>query len=437
MIRSHRKHHIFKLFFFLVSLHLIYLPTLKAETLDLSITLTSPSATPDSVVRGALSSMCPDITAGNQPESSSLTQVCDYIQTTATPDEIDIIAKELSAKPNTSAGITSPRLTPRGNLSGIGVRLLALRRASKRISDFAFNAAIGQEEPGGLLSQRLSSFLNVRNLSSERKESSTEIGSNMSSSGLLFGMDYRLISGPFVGVAAQYDQVSADLTDSGSKLDANQWGVILYSTHFIKPRWYIEGTLTNNRQKFDLRRQIDLSLGQNSINTFAKSNTNANQRGWYVGTGYEQPLKSGFNSVASFGLSYISSKHNAYTESNAGDLSLEIDSQNASSLASIANVSVSKVISSKYGVLFPQFSMNWIHETNTKAQRIAAKFVNDTSDSEFVFNARNPDPNYFVFGLDVQLLLPKGRMAFIQYSNVQRLRDTSEFSILAGFRMEL
>jgi len=421
--------------------------SIAADPLDFAVTVTSPNNTPEAVVDVVLDTICPEIIASNESENSNLQNVCNFI-VDASADEIAKVTEELSAKSNTASNTLiskTPTMTP---TSGIGLRLAALRSSARKTNQYAYhkknkkrsssplNTVFNEqesEEQGSLLSQRLSAFLNVNNIAAEQLESSTEIGYESASRGLLFGIDYRLLKSTFIGIASQYYTTSADLSDSGSKLNANQIGITVYGTHFINKRWYLETTYSTSQQQLDIERQIDLDLG---LNTVAKSNTNSRQLGVYFGTGYDIPLKFGFNSVASVGVSYVSNTISAYTESNTGGLGLAIDSQSITSLTTISNLHLSKAFSTSLGIIIPQLSGTWVHETKQEELIIGSRFANDSSNTRFEFESPAADANYFVLGVDLQMVLPKGRMIFMKYSNVARLRDKIEHSLAAGFRME-
>ncbi len=430
-----------------ISLIVSSLPVTAVESLDFSLTVTSPNNTPEAAVSTVLKSICPDILL-NENTVSNLGQICAY-SAEATPEEKAIVSEELSAKPNTVTNTLTSKTPSMSNARDIGIRLSALRNSAKRSTQNGFRAKLQNQtlstpvlnarsdnEAGSLFSQRLSGFVNVNSISAEQLETQTEMGYDSTSQGLLFGVDYRLRNSTFVGVAAQYYQTSAELTDIGSELDASQMGFTLYGTHFINEQWYVESTLNNSQQQLDLKRDIDLVLGQETLHATAAGDTSSQQWGAYLGTGFDIPLKYGVNSVASMGVSYLSTNISAYTETNAGNLGLEIDSQDIASLTSYANVYLSKVFSTSFGVVIPQLSATWVHETKTEKETITAEFVNDDSNTKFVFNTPQPDPNYFILGLDMQMVLPQGRMVYFKYSNVRQLRDKSEFALAVGFRLE-
>ena len=415
-----------------------------ADSLDFSVTVLSPENRPEAVVEVVLDSICPDVLL-SENNSSDLNQVCGYIAL-ATPEQIADVTEELSAKANTSTSTLTTR-TPSTRFSGgIGGRLSALRNSSKKSSTNSFRAKrnrqsvdvpifnMQQDEVGGLFSQQLSGFVNVNAVSAEQLETSTEIGYRSSSSGLLFGVDYRLKKSSFIGLASQYYQTDASLTDRNSELNSAMLGVTVYGTHFINDQWYVESTVSHNNQDLDLKRQIDLVLGAESVSVIANGETNSEQLGVYLGTGFDQPLPYGVNASASFGLSYASTEISGYTEKGAENLGLEIDSQSITSMSSYTMLYVSKAFSKNFGVLFPQLSASWIHEMETEEELIIANFVDD--DNKFTFRTPQPDPNYFIIGADLQLLLAHGRMAYVKYSNVRLLRDKIEHVASAGFRLE-
>jgi len=422
---------------------------LAAESLDFNVTVTAPSNTPSAVVGVVLDSVCPDLITTTGEDSANLRQVCNFI-TTATPAEIAAISDELSAKPNTASNSLATGTPSLGRPQGVGTRLSALRKSAKNTALFGFKSSIkkkrkthypvfnaqNSDDTGGLFSQRLSGFISLNNVSSEQIESQTEVGYESTSRGLLLGIDYRLLNRTFIGLATQYYNTSADLTDAGSSLDANQFGLTLYSTHFINDRWYLEGIINNSLQQLGLKRQIDITLGQQKIQSVATGDTSSQQLGFSLGTGYDIPLKFGFSSVASAGLHYSATNISAYSENDAGNLSLAIDSQEITSLTTSANIFLSRVFSTAFGVLIPQASATWIHETKDDQQNIAARFLSDSSNTNFQFSTPQADPNYFIVGLDLQMVLPQGRMAFIKYTNVRRLRNKVEYTLAAGFRME-
>lgn len=424
------------------------LPAHAADPLGFSLTITSPVNTPDAVVDIALEQICPDISDSNESQLSNLIAVCDFVAISA-PAQIEAVTKELSAKVNTSANTFTAKTPSISQTRDIGLRLSALRNSTRQVSTNSFRSNYRKKsgpklifneqassENGGLLSQRLSGFLSINNVSSQQLETQTEIGYESNSKGLLVGLDYRIKSSTFVGVASQYFKTNADLTDEGSQLEASQLGFTLYGTHLLNDQWYIEALLNNGQQQLDITRHIELNLA-NVISTTAIGNTNSRQLGVYLGTGYEIPLQYGFNSLVSISASYVSTSIAAYTEDNAGNLGLEIDSQDLTSLTSSLNTYLSKTFSTPYGVLIPQLSATWIHETETEKQKIAARFINDDSNRKFIFYTPPPDSDYFIVGLDLQMILPQGRMAFIKYSNVRRLRDKTEYAVSVGFRMEL
>jgi len=419
------------------------------EPVNFAVILESPDNTPGAVTQLTLENICPGILAGADAALSELNLICNAVTgvITATQAEIDLAIREISPKANSSTNTIREKTGNTRVSTAVTSRLSALRQATKASSRSSYSslydtptykqlAIFIADEEGGLLSQNFSGYLNVSRKSADQIETSTEIGFDSSSNSYSAGFDYRLKSSTFLGLMADFMTTSAKLTDSQSKVDANQLMFTAYGAHYVNRQWYVEGTLSNSQQQIELSRQIDFTL--NNINTklIAKGETASNQMQISAGTGYEIPLKQGFNSLVSFGFSYASTNINGYSETDAGSLNLVLDSQTITSLTTQVGTYLSKPLSTRFGVIIPQASFLWIHETDNEAQDVAARLQSDTSNTGFSFTTTAPDPNYFLAGIDIQFLMAHGRFGYIKYSSTLNLRDKSESAISAGFRME-
>lgn len=413
------------------------------DDLQFSISLNAPVAPPVAVVDTALQSFCPDLLAGNESSTSQLRDVCEFVtgDTPGAADQVKIALEELSPKPNSSA-TTAVSATPPIKFSpSIGLRLAALRRSTKRTTflplGFPRNQLDenSQTEPGGLLSQRLSGFVNLSYVDASQYETNTEIGFDSNLQSVTAGADYRLRNNTFVGIAPQYNHMGADLTDANSSLSTQQLAVTGYATHFLSEHWYLEGTLSYGRQYLDLQRYIDFDTNTAQINVTAEANTTSNQYSISGGTGYDFLLTKNISGVVSATAIYTHASIDGYDETNAGNFNLSIDGQSFKSMTSRVSAYISQVHALSWAVLIPQLQVSWIHEAVKTGEAITAHFVTNPG-TVFSYNTKAPDPDYFVWGIDLQLMMPMGRSAFLSLANVQQLRDRSELSINAGFRME-
>ena len=439
-------------FFSIVFLIVFSNNVLAVDDLQFSVSVNSPVGAPEAVIDNALQSFCPDLLAGNESATSQLRDVCEFItgDTPGTPAQIKVALEELSAKPNSSATTVVATTPPIKYSPSIGLRLSALRRSSKRNTFTAFRAPVyhatsraqaseqknSQEEPGGLLSQRLSGFVNLAYADAKQHETNTEIGFDSNLQSITAGADYRLRSSTFIGIAPQFNNLAADLTDADSNLSARQMAFTAYGTHFVRDNWYVEGTVSWGRQFLNLKRFIDFDTNTTQVNVTADGNTTSDQYSVSGGTGVDFTVWENITGVISATVVYSSSTIDSYVEKDAGNFNLNVDQQAFDSLTSRVSGYISQVHSTKWGVLVPQLHVSWIHENVDNGEAITARFASNPVTS-FSFTTKAPDPNYFIWGIDLQLVMPMGRSVFVSATNLQRFRDRSEASVNAGFRMEL
>jgi len=422
--------------------------TYAAEDIELSIQITSPLNTPEFGSATALEAFCPSVSNAQTDEQSDLSIVCNfYLDTTqGTPEQKTHIAEELSAKNATSnnTGIVRPGFS--SGLNGVSNRLAALRRGTKAVSksllsysstleSLSKNANSSDDIPGGLLSNRLSAYVNFSNASGSYFETNTEAGFDNSNRGVLLGIDYRLHVTTFIGIASHYTSSQLDLKDPGSEISANQYQLLVYGSHFLSDNWYLQLALQGAKQNIDMTRSINLQIN-NPVNAIAKANTTGNQLGVNFSTGYNHQITKGYNVGVVASVNYVSSKIQAYDEKGAPGFNLNVNEQNIPSLTSELNGNVSTNYAFSWGLLFPQLSVTWIHEFEQSGDTISAKFLSDPNSTPFSFTTQKADPNFFVFGANLQALFTRGRSAFVSFNSIQKLRDRKHWAAMLGYRME-
>jgi len=426
-----------------------------ADSLDFSVGFSAPPNTPEAVVDTALTQLCPKFLQSSETTESALQTVCGVITGSITlpPDQKEAVLKEISAKVNTSPTLLVSR-APAVRFSGdIASRMAALRRSTqlgslrtgfrsqRPYSSSAipiFRAGPAAEAEGGLYSQRLSGFVNGNFASAKQNETGTEMGFKSDGQGLTAGIDYRLGLHTFLGAAPQYNNISATLNDDGSELNAQQYAVILYGTHFLTDAWYVEGGLGHGNQKIQLSRHIAFTVGSPPVpvDVTAEGDTKSAQTTASFGTGSEFSLPQSATLSLSANLVYASSTIDAYTEKNAPSLNLSVAKQDVSTLTTQLTGNVSRAFSFKRGVLIPQLGATWLHEIKREGEQLQAQFAADTNVTQFGFVTQRQDADYFILNADAQFLVPGGRVGFIRISNVRLLRDRSETGVTLGYRME-
>ena len=419
--------------------------------IDIEIDLTS-LATPEGAVAGALSTLCPNLRNNENnltPDQQELLRVCNGLLTASQSEKEDAY-RALSARSvttQTTLMMYGPMAQP---VLIVDNRLQALRKAAQNATtaslDFQLNEqslyADLQNATGGGASAdvqssgRLSGFVSGMYTDSEQNETLTLAGFNGKTYGLLLGADYRFSDALFAGLAARYSTTDADIDRDAGSLDANDINLTQYGTFYPHPQWYLDWTLQIGQGKFDLERKLDFTVGGVTVNERAKGSTDGNHYGGSVGGGWELVSRTGFVSQIYANLRYFKTDIDAYTESSANGLNLNVDGQSIKSTTGKLGAQISKALSYSWGVLAPQANLNYLYEFNTDGQSINARFASDPLNTQFVFTTEPRDESYFTVSAGAVTLFPGGFTAYLQYEYYFELENYSQSVWSLGARME-
>jgi uncharacterized protein YhjY with autotransporter beta-barrel domain len=291
-------------------------------------------------------------------------------------------------------------------------------------------------EPGGLLNNRLGVFANGNLSIGNRTPSTREDGFEFDSYGLTLGADYRIKSSTFLGAAIGISKSEVQISEKGGDMDATGLSLNLYGNHYIRDQWYIDGVIIVGSNQFDMQRNINFDLTGNAVNRTANSDTNGNQQGFSIGTGYE--TYDGALSGSFFGkLHYMRMNIDAFTETGAQELDLSIEKQSIDSISSSVGAQIQYTHSARWGILIPFIGLSWEHDFNNSAETITGAFANDKFNSTFNIKTENSDGNYFSNVQGITAVLPHGISLYVKMENIlgkdfYKITNTS-----FGGRMEL
>jgi outer membrane autotransporter protein len=211
----------------------------------------------------------------------------------------------------------------------------------------------------------------------------------------------------------------------------------------VLEQFYIDGIVSFGWHDYTINRAVRYDLGGATpdINQMFRGDTNANQFSFSVGAGYEFHA-AGFTFGPVFHVNYLTLDIDGYREQaeNTGAGSgwaLEIDSQDVDSLTTILGGEVSYAISTGFGVLLPQFRVEWGHEFADDSRLITARFVNDPQGQAIRFATDRPDRDFVNIGVALSATFQRGIAAFISYETVLALEDVTRHGITLGVRIEL
>lgn len=388
----------------------------------------------------------------------------------ASESEKNTFYGELSAKKSATSSNVTRKVPTTVTISGIGKRLSALRGEIQRTSfsqhfnkrrtidrnkarnksrengnyslPIIFNQS-NDDLPGGLLDQRLSGFVSGNFTVSKQSETSTESGFDGSSQQLTGGADYRINNQTFAGLALGIVNSNMDINNNGGTLKNKAATLLAYGTYSIKPNWYAEGTLSTGKRNFDMNRAITFTLNANTtpttVSTSACSEPSSGFLGLSLGTGYDRTFPNGHTLAALASFNYTSSTIDSFTESgctSAIPYTLVIGEQKITSKMLTVGGQWTQAISTGFGILIPQFSINWITELEDKSDAITAYFSNDPGQNTMSFKSGNKDLSFVNVKLAVSTILPRGISGFFQYETQQFVDDYQQYTVSIGARKE-
>jgi outer membrane autotransporter protein len=254
-----------------------------------------------------------------------------------------------------------------------------------------------------------------------------------------------------LGVGAGYGKLSADFSDNGGTVDADDFTASLYGTYYPNEKLYVDGIITVGFTSYDLERRIVYSIptvpsvgtGITNVNQTAKADPDGLTFGVGVAAGYD--FSWGALTAGPIGrVNYVRSKVDSYSESinNTAPgfgLALDVPSQTVESLVTGLGGQVSYAISTPIAVFVPQVRFEWVHEYLNDSRTYSAQFVNDPTPSAATtiqWTTDDPDRNFFNIGVGVAATFTRDISAFVLYETVLDLNDVTQHRVSVGLRVE-
>ncbi|OIO37761.1 MAG: hypothetical protein AUJ71_04610 [Candidatus Omnitrophica bacterium CG1_02_49_16] len=179
--------------------------------------------------------------------------------------------------------------------------------------------------------------------------------------GTAVGVDVPVNDETRVGLAGSYalTNVNNDGSSGGNNIDSYQG--TLYASYDDPSPWYANGAFSVAWNKYNADRQI--SFG--NINRTAKSNYNGQQYTGLFDVGYlwkyiENSRELDITPMAS--LTYSHLVVDRYTETEAGDLNLQVNSQNYDLLQSGLGIKIGFPFEDKSGTYVPDIHFKWLYD---------------------------------------------------------------------------
>lgn len=346
---------------------------------------------------------------------------------------------------------------------GIGARLSALRSGVDRFSvqQLAFFDH-GRAIPIGMLAQALftqdaqtdaggtdesgyngwSAFVSGNIGSGERVTHPGELGFDLKSHGIMFGVD-RMAGENIFGASLNFMQLDSDLSDSAGSVDTTGYALSLYASRgglFASKTpgakfdgLHLDGSLTLGRNNYEAEHVVDIPGMPLSR---AKSDNDANVFAVAGGTGFEAHRgRTDFD--ASLSGTWSRANIDDLTEEGDGPLILFVQGHEIESLVATAGINVRSAFPISFGTLLPSFRAEMIHEFKGGARLVTAHFLRDHLETSFTVPLDRPDSNYGKLSAGLQGVFAYGYSASIEVTQDVLRSDlhfrTLQFNVLKSF----
>jgi outer membrane autotransporter protein len=91
-------------------------------------------------------------------------------------------------------------------------------------------------------------------------------------------------------------------------------------------------------------------------------------------------------------------------------------------------------ISTRFGVLVPQATAEWVHEFENDQRSVGFTFNDSLTRPRFLFQTDPPDRNFFNVGLGTVLVLPGGWSTFVNVRELLGYSGRTATSVTVGLR---
>jgi len=234
-------------------------------------------------------------------------------------------------------------------------------------------------------------------------------GFRESAGGVMFGMDAEKAERWTGGIAGAFTRQSLDGDDDSGSAVISSYRGYLYSIWDRNPDadgLYVTAAIGGGRVDFDTDRSIAF------LDREAESRHSGYDGALAAGAGYE--VTSGNWTIRpNLNIDYVILHENGYSESNAGDMNLEIQSGDSDSLQSTLGLSIAGRCRSGQAVVIPEFRFQWMHEFLSHADDQSARFI--AADPSFDIPGRDIPRDTAIFGIALTALFSDHVFASLDY----------------------
>ena len=417
-----------------------YFSTSMADSIQVSASVKTLSDTPEASLGRNISTILAGLEQSGElsPDAGDLQNILSSIRVSS-PTPQTIALGEISPKSNTAGVNFNYKTQYLNNIQSLGRQLAAIERRSKRFSwrQYAQSIDSNNIEEGGLLDNRLNTFFSAEHLNSNQQNTAYEAGFSGNVDRLSIGADYRLRNDMFSGLIFSYFDAGLNLDDSGGTLGGNNDDLMFFTNYYLSNELSLSGVVRSGRFRYVLERRIDFSLDTNHITRIASSKPQGDLLAAQLSAAYQKAWHNGLNGNLNFSIDFVNSTTEAFTESGAEGLNLQVDQMNTQRLSLSIGGQSSYIASTSWAVLTPFVGASWIYDYKEKEQVVSAHFSNDPNKTPFSFSLKDTDNSYMHINAGTAAIFAQGWSGFLQLDGMLMQNNYNQYLVSLGFRKEL
>ena len=246
--------------------------------------------------------------------------------------------------------------------------------------------------------------------------------------GFTLGAEYWVLDNLLVGLNTGYSRTIGSAGGSGGDLNANIIPVNAYGAYFHQG-FYANAALGYTYSGYDMARNIAFG----AINRTAQASTSGNQFQLGAETGYDAKIGNAvIGPVVS--LQYATQTVGGFTESNAGALALQVDSQTADSLQTGLGVRASYNARVGNVAVKPHLSVTWQHEFSDNTRGLNASLA--TGGSTINFQTDKIGQDFALISLDIPAKITRNLVANVGYTTEVGRNHSSNMGANIGLKLK-
>jgi uncharacterized protein YhjY with autotransporter beta-barrel domain len=275
----------------------------------------------------------------------------------------------------------------------------------------------------------------------DRNVTAFEDGYDSSVVGGAFGFDYQFNDKVVAGLVAGYRKQDADFKGGGDfKMTAFEPSV--YVSVLPSQKTFLQFVAGYGGQNSDVNRAVHFAVVNGNLISFvdgtAASAGDASAYNASAQFGFDQPAGR-FTYGPRVGVTYGQTRVDPYSETGVTGLELTIFGRTVKSFQANAGFYGSWAISTKNGIVLPQFNVGYVHEFEDDASIVTAQFAEDVrpTPTRFTYGTSVPDSDFFNIDAGVGAVFAHGIQFFVNLRTMLGNDNFDNTGGTIGIRFEL